>query len=58
LASQEKNMDDGQLWQDMRDGAPVAHCRAKIAHDRGQMIARRNQRALADFDRRRGSRCR
>lgn len=33
-------MDDGQLWEEARRGAPVQHCRDKIAHDLTRMRAR------------------
>lgn len=46
-------MDDAQLWADMNKGAPVAHCRAKIAHEQAMMTKARNDRALAEHDRRR-----
>jgi len=46
-------MDDAQLFEDMRNGAPVAHCRAKIAHDREQMIKRRNRETIDAIERRR-----
>jgi hypothetical protein len=37
-------MDDGQLWEDMTfRGAPVAHCRAKIAHDEKAVRDRRHE---------------
>jgi hypothetical protein len=45
-------MDDAQLFEDMRNGAPVAHCRAKIAHDQAQLIERRNRATLDEIKRR------
>lgn len=40
-------MDDFQLWQELRAGGPVAHCRARLEHQRLQMIERRNRAAQA-----------
>ena len=33
-------MDDGELWELERQGAPVSHCRAKLGHDREARIER------------------
>ena len=41
-------MDAGQLWEEARRGAPVQHCRDKIAHDRTRMIARQAARYERD----------
>lgn len=41
-------MDDGQLWEDARRGAPIQHCRDKIAHDLVRMRARQAARYERD----------
>ena len=37
-------MNDERLYEQMQRGAPVAHCRAKIAHDR-ELRLREDRRA-------------
>lgn len=50
-------MDDAQLWDEARRGAPVEHCRRKIKHDRevllGEVAKRCERTGYRPFDDRR-----